>query len=246
MPFTAAHPAIVLPLAWLPPRWISITGLVIGSMTPDFEYFFRMKLESEYSHTLLGLLWLNLPVSLLLAFLYHQWVRDPMISSLPNFFQRRLARYQKFNWREHFRANWYIVLLSLLIGAGSHILWDSFTHEHTYFVQNIPFLRSTLNLAGFSIPVYKILQHGGTLLGFAFMALVFLRLPPSPTAQGNFVIRYWLAWACIALLLFSLRFLIFLDMQMYSEIIASGIATALLALVIVSRLPASTFLPRTE
>jgi hypothetical protein len=42
MPFTFAHPAIVLPLKHLPKRWYSLTGLIIGSMTPDFEYFIRM------------------------------------------------------------------------------------------------------------------------------------------------------------------------------------------------------------
>jgi len=43
MPFTFSHPAIVLPLATLRRQWISATGLIIGSITPDFEYFIRMK-----------------------------------------------------------------------------------------------------------------------------------------------------------------------------------------------------------
>ena len=54
MPFTFSHPAIVLPLKYLPKKWFSFTGLIIGSMTPDFEYFLRMKVKSDYSHTLNG------------------------------------------------------------------------------------------------------------------------------------------------------------------------------------------------
>jgi hypothetical protein len=51
MPFTASHPAIILPLIYLPGKWISLTGLVIGSMTPDFEYFERMSVQSDYSYS---------------------------------------------------------------------------------------------------------------------------------------------------------------------------------------------------
>ena len=39
MPFTFSYPAIVLPLTYLPRRWFSLTGLIIGSLTPDFEDF---------------------------------------------------------------------------------------------------------------------------------------------------------------------------------------------------------------
>ncbi len=51
MPFTFSHPAIILPLKYLPQNWFSLTGLIIGSLTRDFEYFIRMKVRSNYSHT---------------------------------------------------------------------------------------------------------------------------------------------------------------------------------------------------
>jgi hypothetical protein len=55
MPFTFAHPAVVLPGGYLPKQWLSLTGLVVGSRTPDFEYFFRWRVLSLYSHTLAGI-----------------------------------------------------------------------------------------------------------------------------------------------------------------------------------------------
>ncbi|MEB0248571.1 DUF4184 family protein, partial [Mucilaginibacter sp. 5B2] len=61
MPFTISHPAVILPLNYLPKRFISLTALVVGSLTPDFEYFIRMKVQSDYSHTLPGLFWFDLP-----------------------------------------------------------------------------------------------------------------------------------------------------------------------------------------
>lgn len=83
MPFTISHPAIVLPLTFLPRQWFSLTGLVIGSLTPDFEYFLRMRIKSNYSHTLDGLFWFDLPLGLLLAFLFHNVVRDSLFDNLP-------------------------------------------------------------------------------------------------------------------------------------------------------------------
>jgi hypothetical protein len=46
MPFTFLHPAIVLPLTYLPRQWFSLTGLVIGSLTSDFEYVLRVNDKS--------------------------------------------------------------------------------------------------------------------------------------------------------------------------------------------------------
>ncbi|WP_220463965.1 DUF4184 family protein [Adhaeribacter radiodurans] len=45
MPFTFSHPAIVLPLTLLLRKWYSLTGLVIGSLTPDFEYFYQFSIS---------------------------------------------------------------------------------------------------------------------------------------------------------------------------------------------------------
>ena len=52
MPFTFAHPAIVLPF-YKKPKFFSMTTLIIGSMSPDFEYFLRMKIKSDMSQTLI-------------------------------------------------------------------------------------------------------------------------------------------------------------------------------------------------
>ncbi len=40
MPFTFAHPAAVLPFMKKQSKYISVTALILGSMAPDFEYFY--------------------------------------------------------------------------------------------------------------------------------------------------------------------------------------------------------------
>jgi hypothetical protein len=93
MPFTFSHPAIVIPLAAKKIR-LSATGLIVGSMAPDFEYFIRMKNVSRYSHTAMGLFWFDLPLALLLCFIYHLIVRNSLFDNLPAFLKERLMVYK--------------------------------------------------------------------------------------------------------------------------------------------------------
>ena len=97
MPFTFAHPAIVLPLHALQRRCFSLTALVAGSLSPDFEYFLRMQIHSSHIHTLWGLLYFDLPLGLILAFLFHNIVRDPLLDNLPGFLRRRVSVYKTLN-----------------------------------------------------------------------------------------------------------------------------------------------------
>ena len=43
MPFTFSHPAVILPATYLDKKYYCLSALIIGSMTPDFEYFIRMR-----------------------------------------------------------------------------------------------------------------------------------------------------------------------------------------------------------
>ncbi len=120
MPFTFSHPAIILPLKKLPRKYISMTGLIVGSIAPDFEYFLRMK--SKYSHTISGILWYDLPMGILLAFIFHNLIKEALINNMPLFFQSRFLNLRDFNWNSYFKKNWYVVVVSIIIGICSHIL----------------------------------------------------------------------------------------------------------------------------
>ncbi len=147
MPFTFSHPAIILPFALFPKDKISMTGLVIGSLSPDFEYFIRMKIQSDYSHNLVGLFLFDLPMSILLAFIFHNIVRNTLYENLPKFIKSKLIRFMQFNWNQYFIKNYFAVIISILIGAVSHIFWDSFTHFEGYFVNTISAIMIALTLA---------------------------------------------------------------------------------------------------
>ncbi|MCX8713232.1 DUF4184 family protein [Gilliamella sp. B3464] len=47
-----------------------------------------------------------------------------------------------------------MVLTSVLIGALSHVGWDSFTHLTGFFVKHFPFLQQIISLKNTDIPIY--------------------------------------------------------------------------------------------
>ncbi|MCT6766063.1 DUF4184 family protein, partial [Riemerella anatipestifer] len=234
MPFTFSHPAIVLPLTFLPRQWLSLTGLVIGSLTPDFEYFLRMRIKSNYSHTIDGLFWFDLPLGFLLAFLFHNIVRDRLFDNLPIFLKSRFSTFKNFDWNRHFKQNWLVVTISILIGAASHIFLDSFTHDHGYFVQTIPALQNSVYFLGSQTPILKILQHSSTLLGGLVIAFTIYKLPTDKTENNNINLKYWTILAGLTLTIISVRLLSGLDIKQYGNIIVTTISAGLISLTITS------------
>ena len=205
MPFTFAHPAIVLPFN-KKPQFFSMTALIIGSMSPDFEYFLRMKIKSDMSHTLFGIVYFDLPITLMVAFIFHSIIRNELIKNLPHFLYKRFAHYLTFNWNQYCLHHWFIVLTSAVIGILSHIGWDSFTHLTGFVVKHIPFLQQTISLNNIDIPIYQLLQHGSTLVGMSLICLFILRLPIMTDKRNTVSFLYWGLLMMIVISGFSLFF----------------------------------------
>lgn len=233
MPLTFSHPAIVLPLSYLPKRWVSLTGLITGSVAPDFEYFFRMKVLSIYSHTWLGLLWFNLPVGLLVAFVYHDVVKQQFIINLPFKIKSRLALYQSFNWDRYFVQNMVIVIISILIGGVSHLFWDSFTHITGYFVMRWDMAKS-ISIFSLSIPFYKIVQHASTVIGAIAIVIAIFKMPQNNFMQVQKIISYWLIVFAVILLTIMSRVAFGLNLHQYWNVLVTAISGMLLGLIAAS------------
>jgi Domain of unknown function (DUF4184) len=64
----------------------------------------------------------------------------------------------------------------LLIGAWTHLLWDSFTHSDGWFVQHLPILQSpTIAVAGRRARVCHLLWYGCSFAGVVWLFLEFER-----------------------------------------------------------------------
>lgn len=233
MPFTFSHPALVLPLTFLPRHWFSLTGLVIGSLTPDFEYFIRMRIKSDYSHTIAGIFWFDLPLGLVLAFVFHNIIRNCLVDNMPIILKSRCFVFKQFDWNRYFIKNWFTVIISILIGALSHVFWDSFTHDDGYFVQWFPELKNSISLLRIQVPILKILQHTSSFIGILIIGSAIYKLP---VQKGNLTpirLIYWLLVFGLMLFIVALKLLSGLQFQQYGNVIVSIIAAGLMAVTIV-------------
>ena len=185
MPFTFSHPAFVLPFLRTRSRWFSLTGLVVGSITPDFEYFLRMEGERVHGHTVSGVFWFDLPLALIICFLFHNLVRNPLINHLPVPLQQRFYKAKGFRWNAYFKSRWGIVLSSLLLGILSHLFADAFTNGGGYFVAEFGFLKRTVPFADTFIPYHAIVHRIASLAGLAILAWAVWKLPADRHAPVN-------------------------------------------------------------
>lgn len=234
MPFTFSHPALILPLKLISKKYLSLTGLIIGSLVPDFEYFLRMKIESKYSHDILGVLWFDLPLALILSFVYHNIVKDDFIDNSPRFIKNRLQSTISLNWNKYLFKNYLIVIISIIIGAYSHLLWDSFTHPTGYFVTIFPLLQENINFNIYSIPLFKILQHLSTFFGGVICLVAFFYMKKSEISNNRVNYKYWLVLSFLFILIFSMKFLHSLTIKQYGNIIVSAISAFILSIILVS------------
>lgn len=232
MPFTFSHPAIILPLNYLPKKWFSMTGLIIGSLTPDFEYFIRMKIKSEYSHTIEGIFWFDLPLGILIAFIFHNIIRNSLYDNLPLFLKSRLSVFKQLNWNYYFVKNWIIVIISIIIGAFSHIFWDSFTHFDGYFVKKIPILSKTVALNSIDVPIVKILQHSSTIIGAFIIGFSIFKIPIHNTEKQNINLKYWSTIIVLIIIIISPKLINGLELHQYGNLIVSVISAFFLSLMI--------------
>lgn len=197
MPFTFSHPALIIPL-YNRVKWLSLTGLITGSLAPDFEYFIRMDAIRNYTHTWLSIFYIDLTIGLLLAFIYHNIVRNSFIANLPIALKERLQEYANFNWNDYFKKNFLIIIISVFIGSLLHLFWDGFTHEQGWFVQLVPRMRFEIRAAQHSIPLFLLLQYISSIVGLIVICHSIGALPRMKAIekQGN----TWLYWTTVGLI----------------------------------------------
>lgn len=195
MPLTIAHPAIILPALRYNANAAFATGLITGSLTPDFEYFLRAQLTSKISHTVLGQFVFCLPVGLVLVLLWQTVMKRPLLENMPRWVRRRMS--SVYQSQINTLAHWAFCAVGLVLGSFSHLCWDGFTHDTGYFVRMLPLL-SESSWGGF--PLYRIAQHFSTALGLTAISLYVFRLRSSveiKAAETRW--KYWCLFGFICL-----------------------------------------------
>lgn len=203
MPFTPSHAIVALPFVRTP---LVPAAIAIGAMTPDLPLFLRgAGLPYGFTHSPANIVWTTL-----LAFaLFVAWrvvlrpglvalAPDPVAWRLPDEWRTtgRAALSEAVGSRDRFGYP-LLLVISLMIGVLSHIVWDLFTHAGRWGVVTFPVLEEQWGpLLG-----YKWLQHGSSVVGMLILgayALLWLRRRPvRPDARR---LPAWLRWTWLAAL----------------------------------------------
>ncbi len=233
MPFIFAHPAAILPFSYLPKKYVSFTGLVVGSMIPDLEYFLRFSATSYFSHTWAGLFWFDLPAALIMCFVFHNLVRNELILHLPRPLLLRCVHCLSFNWNAWFRKNWFVIIFCIMIGTATHLIWDYLTHETTSSIEQTNYIQNK------TIPykdtvVYYLYWGLNSVIGVALLAGAFWKMPhPGKWQIVSSGKNYWPVILVITIVIVLIRIVMNSDLNLVI-FVDSCIAAFLIALLVTS------------
>ncbi len=162
MPFTVSHAAAVLPLATgRPGRVLVPAALVIGSMVPDLPYFIPPYRGGSWSHAASGPVTIDLIMGLVVLVVWQLLLYRPLVDFAPRWVGERLPEPRPIR-----RVGWLWAAVSVVIGAGTHVLLDSFTHPDRWGTIRL----AALNAYAGPLPVYEWLQFALGVLGLIILA----------------------------------------------------------------------------
>jgi hypothetical protein len=191
MPWTFVHPAAVLPLRQYCANRHLFGALVVGSVSPDLGYYVGRFDMATIAHTLLGLLIVCLPTGLALLVLI-RILHRPVANLLPQPHRQAILTLPRMPQLRNPITVVY-VSASIVIGAVTHNVWDSFTHRAGYVVARWPPLQMpAFTLGTRTLRVFEVLQHASTAIGIIIVTAAYLgwlrttsRDTPVPTSYGD-------------------------------------------------------------
>lgn len=171
MPFTITHCAAAIPLARLSPWRLPWVAMFIGCMVNDLGVFFYEWVDYYALHSISGLFTHCLPIGWLIYLLYHWLLRAPLFRLLPVALAIRL--WDAAKQPLHLSARMVVrTSIALVLGAASHLFWDSFTHSGWWGVETFSFLDTVVyDYPDRPIHWFSILQHGSSVVCLPFLSL---------------------------------------------------------------------------
>jgi hypothetical protein len=171
MPFTLSHPVAAIPLNKYLGQYGGLSALFIGAMVPDFVYMLPHEFIRYYaltSHSLMGLFKVCLPMGILFFYLYHLLMAPVIVAVFPDILRRKLPEHLSLGQCPPMN-NPHAIIISILVGASTHIIWDAFTHDDAIPLY-IELLRTPImTLDNWEIMPFRVIQHLSTVLGLMLL-----------------------------------------------------------------------------
>jgi hypothetical protein len=202
MPFTLAHPIAAAPIWLCSKKRLHLPSLFVGSMIPDIEYFLTLQPNRTIGHTLLGILIQGLPFSIVLLLIIRYVLMRPFLALLPRKIAQRFPTPKSYFPLQFLHL--FNVVVSVLIGAVSHLVWDDFTHDGAWFVAHSKLLQSQFG----SVPIYKLLQYGSGVFG-VFALLLWLSIWLNQAKSCNRIETLAPRWRSVTIICIALCTVLF-------------------------------------
>lgn len=176
MPFTLSHAAAVLPGIRRNGTGrgpLLASALVAGSFAPDITYYADTAIPGamefgEVTHAVWGVFTVDVLIAALLVALW-LLLREPLVALLPRAWRGRVHTFVTGRRRKRgpVRApEAASFVLSAAIGAGTHVVWDAFTHHDRWGTELVPVL--SRSVGGF--PVFQFVQYGSSAAALSVLA----------------------------------------------------------------------------
>jgi hypothetical protein len=190
VPFTPSHAAAVLPFLRTP---LPASALVAGSIAPDLPYYVPLEFPWR-THTALAVVTTDLLLGALAWALWHALLSAPALAAAPAALRGRLTGIPLGLEGRNSPVALGWTALALVVGAGTHVLWDEFTHPRRWGTAHVPALDATWGL----LPGYRWLQYASGLVGglvlLGWLARWWRRTPTRPVGPTP---GAWWAWVFI-------------------------------------------------
>lgn len=174
MPFTISHAAAVLPLHRLSRHRLPLSALMVGSMAPDFGYFFSHEASRQFTHSFTSVITFSLPAGLAIWLFYVAMLEKTTITLLTDRWHTRFAHTDAITPSLVLRAG-----IAIILGALTHVLWDAFTHRGTFATDAFPVLLGTTPGLPW-LTIYHLLHALSSVVGLAILIAWARRLHRQP------------------------------------------------------------------
>ncbi|WP_327436190.1 DUF4184 family protein [Streptomyces sp. NBC_01201] len=194
MPFTLSHAAAVLPGIRRSGEGrgpLVASAMVAGSFAPDMTYYADTAVPGamefgEVTHSVWGVFTVDVLVTGAVVALWLM-LREPLVALLPRAARGRVHTFLRGRPRQPGRpllaeAAWFV--LSAVIGSGTHVVWDAFTHHDRWGTDLIPALNGSIG----GHPVFQVVQYGSSAVALTVLAWFtytgLRRVGPAPSPES--------------------------------------------------------------
>ena len=137
MPYTLAHPGFTLPLKKRYAAFFSTTGLVFGSIAPDFDIILRFSNQRMhiFQYGLREIIFLILPIAIASSIYFHLVIKNILIDYAPAALRENLVIYKNKNILKNTTTDWMRLILSALFAIFIHLGLDLLSHYDAFTFQ---------------------------------------------------------------------------------------------------------------